>query len=1214
MGQISLAPARVVEEPPGYLPLGPRLRSLRARRPSSRNAAAPAFLDYCWGREQGQDPPRLLEASRKASILHGPMLQPRKILITLLVVVCLAVPEGTWAIRPYRPRHPDPVLQSWRWRSFPELRGMGLRCFAQAGNGSLWFGTDEGVTCYDGLRWTTYGPSDGLRGTPVNYLCAGRDGSVYAGTDMGIARFHGGSWRPVFPLEKKMPWPIDNLVEAPDGSLWAGTAWGALHLDGSVTTLFTTHDVLPALNAVAPWLRVSVVPDHAVPVYPWSPPGVSGVGVRFAEGGFLGVRRGSAPAVICQLAPGGPGEEAGLRLGDTVSAVDGREPLSYNEALAGPEGANVSLTVHREGVGEPFDVTLTRRNAAGSYRRFWVVGVLVDQSEKVWFGLRGRGRGHVVRFDPPAADQRAHSGWRLFTEADGLEAGPSHQLTQTRDGSVWSVSNYSRMGVNRFDGRSWEHFRLADVGGQDTNTSILETEDGVVWIGGPALHALKNGRWRVYRSPEIPIPSHRTRLLEAADGALWVAGLGQEAVRLDYSSDRWITYEGLHYQCQSPDGSLWFLSDDWGVVRSRGGGWERHGEEDGLISEPRQLAVGRDGTIWAAGSHDSSAATARFDGNGWVLQTHPRLSWGSLPQLYESRDGSMWLAAGRDYSPRRGQMGGAIRFQGNALTHYPVPDAPMYIHGIGESSDGVIWFGGRELRCFDGRGWRAASEPKELTSSWCDVVYTTRMHGMWVGTRTYGAFHYDGTRWTRHHVRNGLADNLVESILQTGDGTVWVATAAGISRFDGKSWVTHAVPVELASGIARNGLRETEDGAIWFNRLSTTTGRMQTTRYFADTAAPETEIGFVLAEVSQPGNSLLAWEGVDPWGATASSRLLYAQRLDGGEWSSFSPEKSHVYDSLTPGPHTFEVKARDLDFNEDPTPAIAHFTVIPPVWQQAWFLSLLVVFLGVTGVLGSRVVARTRERDRARDELLEELEGELRDAHDLQMALMPTSAPSIEGYEIAGRCVPANHVGGDYFQYFEREGRLLLALVDVTGRAMQAAIPVVMFSGLLKSQVELGGTLEELFERLNRSLCGALKDRTLVCLALGELDAASGTLRLSNAACPYPYHFRSSTGEVVELQATAYPLGIRPDTRYDVVEARLTPGDYVLLCSDGMVETASSEGEQFGYDRAAEAVRAACAEGLSAEAMIERLLQVAERFREGEPQEDDTTCVVLRAL
>ena len=72
-------------------------------------------------------------------------------------------------------------------------------------------------------------------------------------------------------------------------------------------------------------------------------------------------------------------------------------------------------------------------------------------------------------------------------------------------------------------------------------------------------------------------------------------------------------------------------------------------------------------------------------------------------------------------------------------------------------------------------------------------------------------------------------------------------------------------------------------------------------------------------------------------------------------------------------------------------------------------------------------------------------------AHDLQMGLMPTKPPQIEGFDITGRCIPANHVGGDFFQYFQQDGKLSLCLADVTGHAMEAAVPVMMFSGVLNS-------------------------------------------------------------------------------------------------------------------------------------------------------------------
>ena len=72
-------------------------------------------------------------------------------------------------------------------------------------------------------------------------------------------------------------------------------------------------------------------------------------------------------------------------------------------------------------------------------------------------------------------------------------------------------------------------------------------------------------------------------------------------------------------------------------------------------------------------------------------------------------------------------------------------------------------------------------------------------------------------------------------------------------------------------------------------------------------------------------------------------------------------------------------------------------------------------------------------------------------AHDLQMGLMPTEPPQIEGFDITGRCIPANHVGDDFFQYFQYCGKLSLYLADVTGHAIEAVLPVMMFSGVLNS-------------------------------------------------------------------------------------------------------------------------------------------------------------------
>jgi len=136
--------------------------------------------------------------------------------VTILFILLLSSAES-WSVQPYTPVHPDPVLESWRWRTFPELKGLGLQCMAEDSTGSIWFGVDDGVQVYDGLTWTPYTEADGILGAPVITLCATKDGSLYAGTHLGISRFRDGSWRRVFPPEGDLPWPVYDLMEASDG-------------------------------------------------------------------------------------------------------------------------------------------------------------------------------------------------------------------------------------------------------------------------------------------------------------------------------------------------------------------------------------------------------------------------------------------------------------------------------------------------------------------------------------------------------------------------------------------------------------------------------------------------------------------------------------------------------------------------------------------------------------------------------------------------------------------------------------------------------------------------------------------------------------------------------------------------------------------------------------------------------------------------------------
>ena len=244
---------------------------------------------------------------------------------------------------------------------------------------------------------------------------------------------------------------------------------------------------------------------------------------------------------------------------------------------------------------------------------------------------------------------------------------------------------------------------------------------------------------------------------------------------------------------------------------------------------------------------------------------------------------------------------------------------------------------------------------------------------------------------------------------------------------------------------------------------------------------------------------------------------------------------------------------------------------------------------------------------------IDELQEELTTARELQMAMMPKRPPQVAGFDIAGRCIPATDVGGDLYQFFAlpRE-RLAISMADATGHSMEAAIPVVMFSGILRSLMEMDSPMEELLSRLNQSLYGTVDKRTFVCLSQGELDVVGRTIRISNGGCPYPYHYKASSDTLEELQLDAYPLGVSPETAYDVLDVKLERGDRVVFCSDGIIEAGVPEEEIFGFTRTAETIRQLSASrDRSSEELIDGLIGEVNEFAGNISASDDMTCVVV---
>ena len=159
--------------------------------------------------------------------------------------------------------------------------------------------------------------------------------------------------------------------------------------------------------------------------------------------------------------------------------------------------------------------------------------------------------------------------------------------------------------------------------------------------------------------------------------------------------------------------------------------------------------------------------------------------------------------------------------------------------------------------------------------------------------------------------------------------------------------------------------------------------------------------------------------------------------------------------------------------------------------QARLLVASALIFLTVAGVaiytLTRRIQSRSQQLEETNLQLEEAnsivsqhnqlLEEELQTAHEMQMRLMPQEDPQLDGYEVVGRCRPATAVGGDFFQYFNVDDKKwIFTLADVTGHGMQAAVPTMVFSGLLDTEISYSAEPEEtLMPKLNHRLCRVLE-------------------------------------------------------------------------------------------------------------------------------------------
>ncbi|MBK8149198.1 MAG: SpoIIE family protein phosphatase [Acidobacteria bacterium] len=240
----------------------------------------------------------------------------------------------------------------------------------------------------------------------------------------------------------------------------------------------------------------------------------------------------------------------------------------------------------------------------------------------------------------------------------------------------------------------------------------------------------------------------------------------------------------------------------------------------------------------------------------------------------------------------------------------------------------------------------------------------------------------------------------------------------------------------------------------------------------------------------------------------------------------------------------------------------------------------------------------------------ERMERELELATEIQQRFQPSGPPVMDGYEFQGISFSCYEIGGDYYDFIARDdGKMLIALGDVSGKGTAAALLMSSLHASIHGQVSARNSLSDTVTSVNQYLAHNTPTNRFVTLFIAELDPASGELKYINAGHNPPLIGRAD-GRIEQLESGGFPLGIMPMAEYELGQTRLASGDVLVIYSDGVSEAANLKGDEFGLERLSEVV----AKNLTASAsgLRDKVESALSSFTQSAPAGDDITLVIVK--
>jgi serine phosphatase RsbU (regulator of sigma subunit)/pSer/pThr/pTyr-binding forkhead associated (FHA) protein len=240
----------------------------------------------------------------------------------------------------------------------------------------------------------------------------------------------------------------------------------------------------------------------------------------------------------------------------------------------------------------------------------------------------------------------------------------------------------------------------------------------------------------------------------------------------------------------------------------------------------------------------------------------------------------------------------------------------------------------------------------------------------------------------------------------------------------------------------------------------------------------------------------------------------------------------------------------------------------------------------------------------------ERMERELELATEIQQRFQPSAPPIMDGYEFQGISFSCYEIGGDYYDFIRlHNGRMLIALGDVSGKGTAAALLMSSLHAAIHAQVAARSPLDEIVRSVNEYLSENTPTNRFVTLFIAELNPLDGTLKYINAGHNPPLIGRID-GTVEQLSSGGFPLGIMPMAEYEIGETKINSGEALVVYSDGVSEAANLKGEEFGMERLSHVISRNLA--ASASGLRDKVESALSTFTQTAPAGDDITLVIVK--